>query len=458
MTTPHKRNQRELTRRQLLAGVAAGVGGLALGSSMLEAAIADPGRMVRGAGGPLPDPQSSGIEHVVVLMMENRSFDHYFGWLGALGADGIQAGLSYPDPTGKLHPTYHLQTPQGCGFNDPDHSYDGGRIEYNGGACDGWLLDKENDILCIGYYEAADLSFYANAAPHWTVCDQYFAATMGPTYPNRFYQHAAQTDRQDNTSVTATMPTIWDSLANHGVSGRYFFSDVPFTALWGTKYASISAPIGEFFASCAAGSLPAVSFVDPRFVDEGSGTSGDDHPHGDIRVGQYFLNSIYQAVTSSPNWDRTVLVINYDEWGGFFDHIAPEAAPDANPANALRGFRVPCLVISPFARRSFIGSRTYDHTSVLKMIEWRWSLPSLTPRDAAARNLAEVLDFGRADLHAPQWSVPLVVPQPCGTPVTGDIPPVATPDAAPAQLPTAEHLQAWLELRDKAERSGFTLP
>jgi phospholipase C len=161
--------------------------------------------------------------------------------------------------------------------------------------------------------------------------------------------------------------------------------------------------------------LPDVSYVDPRFLDEGSGSSGDDHPHADIRVGQQFVSTIYNAVTTSPAWARTVLVITYDEWGGFFDHVAPPVAPDANPAARLRGFRVPCFVIGPRARRKYVAHNVYDHTSVLKMIEWRFNLPPLTVRDAQARNLAEVLDFSRApDTRAPQWNVPPALELPCG--------------------------------------------
>jgi hypothetical protein len=109
----------------------------------------------------MPAPSASGIDHVVVLMMENRSFDHYLGWLP--GSDGRQAGLQYPDPAGQLHATYHLATYQGCGYNDPDHSYQGGRVELNGGKCDGWLLDTANDIFCIGYYQASDLAWQCRA-------------------------------------------------------------------------------------------------------------------------------------------------------------------------------------------------------------------------------------------------------------------------------------------------------
>ena len=423
----------DVTRRELLirgAGVA-GVAGTAslLGGLPLARAAA------RLAPEALPPPSASGIEHVVVVMMENRSFDHFFGWVP--GADGIQAGLTFSDIDGIAHPTAHLTDFQGCGHPDPDHSWEGGRIEYDDGACDGWLKGT-NDEYSIGYYEAADLPFYGQAAPYWTVCDRYFTAVMAETYPNRFYLHSAQTDRLHNSEgpTVSTLPTIWDRLAAAGLTGRYYYSDAPFTALWGPTYASISKPFDTFIADCAAGTLPEVSYVDPRFLDEGSGTSGDDHPHADIRVGQSFVNQIYDAVTTGPQWDRTVLVITYDEWGGFYDHVPPPVARDANPACRLRGFRVPTMVISPLARRHHVAHRTYDHTSILKMIEWRWDLPPLTIRDARARNLAEVLKFRKPDLTAPTWSVPAATGSPC-------------PAADPAEFAD------WQSLADLAARSGF---
>src|SRR5206468_6976170 len=106
------------------------------------------------------------------------------------------------------------------------------------------------------------------------------------------------------------------------------------------------------------------------------------------------LAQLYAAVVSSPAWPRTLLVVNYDEWGGFYDHVAPATAPDADPGTALRGFRVPAMVVSPRARRGAVAHSVYDHTSVLKAIEWRWGLAPLTRRDAHARNIVEVLDFG----------------------------------------------------------------
>ena len=125
----------------------------------------------------LPAPGASGIDHIVVLMMENRSFDHMLGWVD--GADGRQRGLTYLDETGTRHDTYQLAPDyQGCGHPDPDHSFEGGRTEYNGGACDGWLRAGDNDDHAIGYYTKKDLEFFGNVAKRWTMCDRYFSATI----------------------------------------------------------------------------------------------------------------------------------------------------------------------------------------------------------------------------------------------------------------------------------------
>ena len=420
----------ELTRRRLLAaGGATALGGLAL-TAPWSAADAAPA---------LPSPAKSGIDHVIVVMMENRSFDHFTGWVR--GADGRQSGLRFVDRYGLRHSTWHLSDFQGCAHPDPDHSYEGGRIEFNRGKCDGWLRAGENDPFAIGYYAAADLDFHRQAARDWTVCDRYFAATMAETYPNRFYQHAARTDRIHNSTDVSSLPTIWDRLAAAGLRGTYYFSDIPFTALWGPRYLDISRPYAQFLADCAAGTLPEVAFVDPRFEDEASGTSGDDHPHADVRSGQAFLAEVYNAVVSGPAWGRTMLVINYDEWGGFYDHVPPAEAPDADRSNALRGFRVPALVISPRARRGAVAHEVYDHTSVLRTIEWRWGLAPLTPRDRAARNLAEVLDFR----SPPRLTVPRYTTRP-------------VPTGPPCQVARLESSEEWEPLRRLARTEGFPLP
>ena len=360
----------------------------------------------------LPPPTRSGIDHIVVVMMENRSFDHLLGWMPK--ADGQQAGLTYTDAAGAAHSTYPLAPDfQGCAHPDPDHSYNGGRVQFNNGACDGFLRSGRNDVFAIGYYRQRDLSFLGRAAPYWTVCDRYFAALMGPTFPNRLYMHAAVTDRITNTFSLSALPTIWDRLAERGISRRMYYSNLPTLALWGSKYASVERPFNEFLRDCKNGKLPKVAFVDPVFTGTDEGTAGDDHPHADIRVGEWFLSRIYRAVTTSRNWARTVLIINFDEWGGFFDHVPPPLAQDVDPRYTLRGFRVPCLVISPYARRRYVAHGIYDHTSILKMIEWRWNLQPLSVRDATANNIANVLDFKHRNLTAPRITAPFVVGQAC---------------------------------------------
>jgi len=400
-----------VSRRKFLESAAIGAGAVAFGR---HAAVAE--QLTASA---LPDPERSGIDHVVVVMMENRSFDHILGWLP--GADGKQGGLTYFDRAGLPHSTHPLAPDyQGCGHSDPDHSYSGARVEYGGGACDGWMRAGNNDEFAIGYYGANDVPFFAGAATDWTACDRYFAAFMGPTFPNRMYQHAAQTDRISNSFEPSTLPTIWDRLAAAGVSGRYYFSDVPFLGLWGDRYLSISRPYATFLAEAATGLLPAVSFVDPRFVDEGSGSSGDDHPHADLRVGDAFLSQTFAAVAHGPCWPNTVFIVAYDEWGGFFDHVAPPTSVAANAVdppdasgNVLLGMRVPTVIASPWTRaggQPRISSALYDHASILKLIEWRWQLPNLTSRDAPGSNitnLAAALDFAHPDPAVPP--LPLLV-------------------------------------------------
>ncbi|MBI1851804.1 MAG: alkaline phosphatase family protein [Planctomycetes bacterium] len=384
-----------------MQGAGAAAGWFALGGLGYNRAFAQP------TG--LPPPEASNIDHIVLVTMENRSFDHFLGWLP--GAEGRQRNLTFFDAAGTPHTTQRLFDFQGCSHPDPDHSYGGGRIEYNNGACDGWLRAGSNDDYAIGYYRPREVLFFANAAARWTTCDHYFAPIMAETFPNRIYQHAAQTDRLHNTFEASSLPTIWDRLAAAGLNGRYYYSDVPALAIWGTRYLPIAHSFQSFLDDAASGSLPHVSYVDPRFIDAPSGTSGDDHPHADIRNGDAFLNQIYRAVINGPDWPRTLLVITFDEWGGFFDHVPPPPAviPSADQAagnvDGLRGFRVPTLLISIYGHRR-ISHVLFDHTSVLRMIEWRWNLQPLTVRDATANNLAEALDFTTPLYAASRFDIP----------------------------------------------------
>jgi phospholipase C len=410
-----------IDRRKFLQGVLGASGAMALGSAagankLFGSTLAQN----------LPSPGQSDIEHIVIVTMENRSFDHFLGWVP--GANGKQAGLSYLDPNGVSHSTYALAPDwTGCGFNDPDHSYTGSRVCYDHGAMDGFLLDTANDVFCIGYYHPQDIPFYAGLAANYTVCSNYFASILGPTFPNRLFLYAAQTDRLTDSITLTNLPTILDSLDQAGVSARYYFNNVPFTALWGARYLLKSRPYAEFLLEASLGLLPSVAFIDPAFTITDDGTGTDDHPHDDIRRGDAFLSQTFYAIAKSPNWKNTVLIVNFDEWGGFFEHVAPpraEAPNDVDPdqvnGKTLLGFRVPTVVVSPWSRGTpqhiRVDTNTYDHTSALKLIESRWGLPPLTKRDASndIANLVNALDFSNPNYAIPKLAKPVMPPpHPC---------------------------------------------
>jgi phospholipase C len=359
--------------------------------------------------GTSPDPGTTNgtLDHIIVVMMENRSFDHLLGWLP--GTDGKQSGLSYIDKNGVSRATHHLTSFDGCGQADPNHSATGGRVQFNNGACDGWLKADGSDLSAIGYYAATDLYFFGRAAPQWTVLDRYFAPFMGPTYPNRIIAQAGQTDRISNTAVASTLPTIWDRLSSAGLTGANYGTSPSSASLWGFKYLSITKPIETFFTDAAAGNLPHVSYVDPDFSAD---FSNSYHPPGDIRNAEAFIGSVYKAVTTGPQWKSSLLIVTFDEWGGFFDHVVPTVAPlsqterDAGNTDGLRGFRVPTLLVSPFVKRRAISSKVYDHASILRLIESRWNLQPLALRDANANNIMDELDLSTPITAAPVIDVP----------------------------------------------------
>lgn len=339
--------------------------------------------------------------------MENRSFDHLLGWVP--GADGKQSGLSFKDGDGVSHSTFRLTSPNGCGFADPIHSYDGGRQEYNGGKIDGWLTAAGNDLHAIGYYEKADLPFLGNAAAEWLVLDRYFCPMLGPTFPNRLISIAGQTDRLSNTLVVSTLPTIWDKIIAAGKTAGIYGTAFNSGTFWGSKYASITKPVASFATDAASGNLPNVSYVDPELTSD---LVNSYHPPGDIRNGEAFLAAIYKAVTNGPQWKSSLLIITFDEWGGFYDHVVPPIAPipqgerDLGHTDGLRGFRIPTILVSPFVKRRSVSSTVYDHASILKLIETRWNLSPLTVRDAGANDLIQEIDLTIPVSAAPQFTVP----------------------------------------------------
>ncbi|MCO5316949.1 MAG: hypothetical protein M9942_00770 [Microthrixaceae bacterium] len=380
----------------------------------------------------LPASESP-IDHVVVLMMENRSFDHYLGWLSrddgymergmsnygsAFSIDARQE-VTYLTPEGSEAPTYSLgggASPagwRGCGFEDPGHGWGAGRAQRDRGFIG---EGSNNDMFALGYHEADDLPLHARMARRFTTFDRYHCSILGPTQPNRRYLHSAQSGGYKNNYLPILelghqWDTIWDRLRAAGVGCRSYSPDLPSLAFWGERMVPILSPIDRYFEDCDRGTLPAVTFLDPPYLPW---WQADDHPLADPAAGQRFMRDVFRAFVESPHWESGLFVLTYDEWGGFFDHVAPPVLPDLLASGddeenfGQAGFRVPTVLASPYARPGFVDHRTYDHTSILRFIEWRFlgapvegpgGSPNwwLTPRDRHANNIGHSLAATRPD-------------------------------------------------------------
>jgi phospholipase C len=425
-----------MRRREFVAKTAAlaGLAGVAT-AWPVDALVRHAGRVQSST--PFPSPSNLPVDSFVVLMQENRSFDHYFGWHP--GADARNAGLSYRDDNGDQHATHHLAPDfQGCDFEDPDHSWEGGRRQYDGGAMDGFRRSP-NDDFAIGYYERGDIPFLPALADNFTLYDRYFCSLLGPTWPNREYMHSATSGgnktNADPQDVVTALPqgglyhweTIWDRMLAKGLSVTYYYSDLPFIGIFGPRYLPIIKPVAEFYADAAAGRLPNLAFVDPMFLDGGGGNglSGDEHPHGDIRIGQAFMSDIVHAFISSPQFRRAAMFINYDEWGGFFDHVPPRLVPDDRQSSnvdenfGITGLRIPGVAISPYARRGHVSHMTVTHESILKLVSYRFGLGYLNKRHRYASNIGRSFDWERPRFDPPQLPDPATpITTPCALPLS----------------------------------------
>jgi phospholipase C len=432
-----------LSRREFLeqtayaAGLAGAAAALPAGTLIAEAAKAQ--------ASSLPSPRNVPIDHFVLLMMENRSFDHYFGWLSDV-ADGDQT-QSYPDfenGGGEMVSTIHASELeggaqwQGCGHPDPGHGWESGRAQLLGG----FLADGSgNDEFALTYYNEDELGFIHAAAREYTVYDRYFTSILGPTWPNRYYKWSAQSGgKKNNSPPVGTLGNQWETLFDRAlasnpsnmpgpgaITARYYNSDLPFSAVWGPRGVGWTRPIAEYYADCAAGTLPNITIVDPPFRDGGGGDglSADEHPHGDVRLGQAFMSDVVHAFMESPNYERGALFIIYDEWGGFFDHVRPPSVPDdrsnadLNEDFGQMGFRTPAVAVSPYSRndgcvRARVGHTQLGHESILKLITYRFGLGDLVTRDAMANNIGESFDWASTDFEPPDLPDPnTIASAPC---------------------------------------------
>ncbi len=485
-------DRRSFLRSGAMAVGAGAVGGVGtVGPTLLSS---DPAHGAAGrfpASRPITDaaPGDSGIDTVVVLMMENRSFDSYFGWLRD-DAKYMQTGLSrfgwkhrvngeskqrYLDAGGDYHLTRHFTVNaagtdafRGCGHPDPGHGWNSGRVQRD----QGFVADGSgNDDFALSYYRGEDLPFYRELAYRFTIADQWHCSILGPTYPNREYLLAGQSGGNKTNYLPIAeggfpWPTIVDRLASAGVGVADYASDLPPFLLWGARMTPHLRTIDDFYTDCAAGALPNVCFVDPAFS---GGNRTDDHPHGDIRAGQRFVQQAFAAFARSPHWSKGAFIVLYDEWGGFFDHVTPPHFPDdrRNPADdandfSQAGFRVPAIIASPRARPGFVTHRQYDHTSVLRFLEWRFlgappegpGQPTdtwfLTQRDRHAHNVGKTLTLDVADPDI-GFDLDLAIASP-SVPCEGD---AAGAAATTVLEPDSEHPFATDEAREYFASVGF---
>jgi phospholipase C len=426
------------------------------------------------------------IDHVVIVMMENRSFDHWLGWL-ADDPGYLAAGMSRYGPgftvAGQQHQTFpstsgpvdttHVSNLagvtdpyRGCGFEDPDHSWTGGRAQRDGGFL---ATGSGNDIFATGYYLGDDLPATAQLARRFAVCDHSHASVLGPTYPNREYLIAGQSyGIKGNAFPGATgFPgdTVVEKMQAVGATVRSYTTDLPVLLLWGTRMSPNIHPIADFFTDCAAGTLPNVSFVDPGFL---GGSRTDNHPHGDIRAGERFVRDVFAAFVASPNYERGLAILTYDEWGGFFDHVAPPVFPDALASGVdadnfgQAGFRVPTILVSPYAQRGFVDHRTYDHTSILRFLHWRFGgAPPEGPGGGATWNLTlrdrNALNIGASLVMTPDPAADVDLTVAIDPPSADCAPPgapVGSGAVAAAELPPGDK-HSFEELHDAGYFEGL---
>jgi phospholipase C len=359
------------------------------------------------------------IKHLVVLMMENRSFDQYLGSLslteGRNDVDGLTNPLmALPNRAGDRSYSSYRMVNNYYGFADPPHGWDPQHLNYqdpelkgfNRGFVKQYQTQYPNGFdpgpprmeappeAPMGYYDKETLQVLYPLADRFCVCDRWFSSVLSSTWPNRKFLMSSQCDSDDDTEMIPPFPgfettPFLDQLEDtpnpdtgRNCTWKCYFADLPFLGFW-YPFAAFHAlnsfaTVADFVTDCRQDTLPTVSIIDPPF------SLADDHPTHDIRLGQKFVGLIVDALSHSESWASTALVLLYDENGGFYDHVPPPAAFEtAHRTTAPKfdrlGFRVPAIVISPYARRRAVAKvgdvkTVFDHTSIMKSIAVRWNV------------------------------------------------------------------------------------
>jgi phospholipase C len=427
-------------RRRFLQGLGLAGGGLLAGCSAASGSSPrrSPRASLKASTGDIkvglpPDPSRPigedtlpQIEHIVVVMMENHSFDNILGVSGhgdgfTLDPEGKPTN-SNPNGKGGRVTAFHMPTP--CQFKGkPSQAWTASHEQLDKGTNQGFVTSPSGPVA-MGYWTPTDMPFTNSLAKTFPLADRWFCSLLGQTYPNRRYLIAGTSLGQINDTLSFTLPpngTILHQFHKHGISWNNYVSKAPasiytWPGLLSLKWVVKHTPsIDEFYSHAAAGTLPSFSLVDPNF-----NMSSEENPQ-DIQYGDVFLSKVVNAVMKGPKWKSTLLIWTYDEHGGYYDHVVPPPAPkpddvkpilekgDVRGAFNQYGFRVPAGVVSPYAKPGgYVSSTVYDHTSVMKLVETKWNLPSLTKRDAAAVSPLDMVDFDSppAFLTPPHLSAP----------------------------------------------------
>ncbi len=439
-----------LSRRQLLGGALVGASLMLEGCSSTSGSVPSTTAVaatLRQAGS-LPFPtrpvgadQIPQIKHIVVVMMENHSFDNVLGLIGR--GDGFtldshgQPTATNPDGHGNLVHAFHMPTE--CQTKGIGNDWKVAHEAYDNGKLDGFVTGTTAEAM--GYLTKDDLPFTCGMAGTFPIADRYFCSAMAQTDPNRRYLISGTSLGLIDDTFPSAMPpngVIFQQFDKHGITWKDYYSTLP---TMGVFLPLLSDPamraglagIDEFYTDAAAGTLPSFSLVEPDYDKQ-----SEEDPQ-DVQFGDQFVGKIVNAVMSGPGWPSTMLIWTYDEHGGYYDHVPPPRAvpPDDVPPALVPGdppggfdrygFRVPAGVVSPYARRHFVSHTVYDHTSILKTVEEKWNLPALTRRDANASSLFDMVDLAAE----PPFLTPPVLPAPadptagagCLTTGAGTIPP-----------------------------------
>jgi len=383
------------------------------------------------------------IEHIVVLMLENHSFDNVLGMLGR--GDGFtldaQGNPRATNPfRGQVLHAFHMPTP--CQLvNAPSNSWNAGHLAYDGGSCLGFA-DGASGPVSMGNFEATDLPFTYGLARTFPINDRYFCSVMAQTFPNRRFLISGTALGLVDDSLPSALPprgVIFQELSKHGISWRDYHATLPTLATYlplanDPSLRARLAGVDQFFTDARQGTLPAFSLIDPDFDQD-----SEENPQ-DIQYGEVFLAQVVDALMASPLWGRVLFIWNYDEHGGYFDHVPPPQAvtpdgvapditvPPDQPGGYNRyGFRVPMGLVSPYAKPDYVSHVVSDHASVLRLVETKWNLPALTRRDANASNLLDMIHLN----SPPAFLEPPTLPAPadpslraqCRATGAGSIPP-----------------------------------